>query len=136
MSASEVTCCLSGLAPSDEEVVPDDGNDDNGDIPAGWTRITLVQREPNPRREAISAMKVALVDQALAQVPAKQREEAQFSVELQVDAQFAALEATTPAFFVSEETVYLAPSSRDAQVAAEILKLRGMLGLIEAEGSE
>ena len=127
MSNFGIVCALSGLAPLDSELVG--GDDDNGDIPVGWCRVVLTRREPNPKWEAITAMKAALVEQALTQIPAKQRIDAQFAVELQIEAQFAALEATTAQFLVYEESAYIAPAIRDVQIAAEIVKLRATLGL-------
>lgn len=122
-----IVCALSGLVPLEAELVG--GDDDHSDIPIGWIRVVLTRREPNPKGEAIIAMKAALVEQALTQIPAKQRADAQFAVELQIEAQFAALEANTPPFLIYEELAYIAPAIRDVQIAAEIVKLRATLGL-------
>lgn len=131
MPTDEITCAFSGLVPVEADLSDDDGDD--SDIPAGWVRVTITRREPNPRRVMIAALKAALVERTLGEVPAKQRADAEESIALQIDAQFAALESITPAWLVAEEVAYIAPPARDKQIEAEYQKLRATLGLDPAE---
>ena len=132
-----IYCALSGIAATDEEmdlteIMP---KDDSPGLPPGWMEIKLTVRSGNPRFADIQMVKGALVGQVLAGVPKKDRKEAREGVALQIDAQFAALEARVEnaPTLLDTETLYIAPAERVDGLQDEIGKLFGILG-IEAEG--
>jgi len=125
---TEYVCSLSGVEAEEEELV-EDGDDVLGDMPVGWTRVTFQRRLTNPRWEEIQEAKGALVQIALSQVPEEAREQAGPAVAMQIDAQFAALEANTDRYVVFDETIYVAPPEMDRALAAEFYSVRERLGL-------
>lgn len=128
----EFTCALSGLTPTADEM-PD--NADQDPIPLGWTRVTLERRDPNPEWIELQAVKAALIQQALEQIPEEMRVQAARVVELQIRAQYAALDAQIQKFDTDEVVVYLAPGRRGAEIQKAIDALYDSLG-IEADEDE
>ena len=88
---SDYVCALSGVEADDTELV--EGSDDLGDLPVGWTKITVQRRLLNPRWYEVQQAKGALVEVTLSQLPEEMREQMRPLITVQVDAQFAALEA-------------------------------------------
>jgi hypothetical protein len=125
----DFVCALSGLTPTDAEY-PDDLDQDP--IPTGWTRVTLERRDLNREWVEVQAVKAAMIKQTLEQIPEEVREQAARVVELQIRAQYAALEAQINKFDTDEVTVYLAPGSRGAEIQKAIDALYDSLG-IEAD---
>ena len=128
----EFTCALSGLTPTDAEL-PDESDQDG--IPMGWTRVTLERRDPNPEWLQVQAVKAAVIQQTLEQIPEEVRAQAAGVVEIQIRAQYAALEAQIPKFTSDEVTVHLAPGSRGAEIQKAIDALYENLG-IEADAED
>lgn len=124
---SEYVCTISGVEADDEELV--EGSDDLGDMPVGWTKITLRRRLYNPRWLEVRQAKEALVEVTLSQLPEEAREQMHPLVSIQVDAQFAALEANIEEFVLEEEDVFVAPPESDKALAAEYFEIRDRLGL-------
>lgn len=124
MATSDYVCALSGVEPDDEDLV-----EASDDLPVGWTRITFQRRLPNPRYEEIQQAKAALVEVTLGQIPEEAREQMRPLVAVQVDAQFAALEANTEEWVMDEEVIFVAPPETDAALASEYLELRDRFSL-------
>lgn len=125
---TEYVCSLSGVEAEEEELV-EDGEDSLGDMPVGWTKVTFQRRLTNPRWEEIQEAKEALVQMALTQVPEESREAATPAVSIQIDAQFAALEANTDRYITFDEVIYVSPPEMDRALAAEFYAVRERLGL-------
>lgn len=124
---SDYVCALSGVEADEAELV--DGSDDLGDLPVGWTKITVQRRLLNPRWYEVRQAKEALVEVTLSQLPEEMREQMRPLITVQVDAQFAALEASIEEFVVDEDEVYVAPPESDKALAAEYFDIRDRLGL-------
>lgn len=124
MATSDYVCALSGVEPDDDDLV-----EATDDLPVGWTRITFQRRLPNPRYEEIQQAKAALVEVTLGQIPEEAREQMRPLVAVQVDAQFAALEANTEEWVMDEEVIFVAPPETDAALASEYLELRDRFSL-------
>jgi len=124
---SDYVCALSGVEADDADLV--EGNDDLGDLPVGWTKITVQRRLLNPRWYEVRQAKEALVEVTLAQLPEDVKEQMRPLITVQVDAQFAALEASIEEFVVDEDEVYVAPPESDKALAAEYFDIRDRLGL-------
>jgi hypothetical protein len=125
---TEYVCSLSGVEAEAEDVV-DDAQDSLGDLPVGWTKVTFQRRLMNPRWDEIQQAKDLLVQAALEQIPEEARENAAPVVEIQIDAQFAALEASTDKYIAFDEVVYVAPPELDRALASEFYSVRDRLGL-------
>lgn len=132
---TEYVCSLSGVEPEEEELV-EDADDALGDMPVGWTRVTFQRRLMNPRWEEIQQAKEELVQIALSNIPEASREAATRAVALQIDAQFAALEANTDRYVTFDETIYIAPPEMDRTLATEFYSVRERLGLPVPTGDD
>ena len=133
---TDIICALSGVAATDEELeITEFFNGVNKELPIGWMEVKITLRAPNPRYADIQVVKAALIDNVLAGIPKKQREEAEEAVSIQIDAQFAALEGReeNAPTLVDSETLFVAPSDRIPGLREEIEKLFELLG-IEAQG--
>jgi len=124
---SEYVCALSGVEADENDLV--EGGDDLGDLPVGWTKITVQRRLFNPRWYEVQQAKAALVEVTLAQIPEEAREQMRPLITVQVDAQFAALEASIEEYVVDADEVYVAPPESDKALAAEYFDIRDRLGL-------
>ena len=65
----------------------------------------------------------------LSQLPEEARDQMRPLIAIQVDAQFAALEASVEEFVIDEEEVFVAPPESDKALAAEYFEVRDRLGL-------
>jgi hypothetical protein len=124
---SDYVCALSGVEADEAELV--DGGDDLGDLPVGWTKITVRRRLLNPRWYEVQQAKGALVEVTLSQLPEEMREQMRPLITVQVDAQFAALEASIDEYVIDDDEVYVAPPESDKALAAEYFDIRDRLGL-------
>lgn len=124
---SEYVCTISGVEADEEDLV--EGSDDLGDMPVGWTKITVQRRLYNPRWLEVRQAKEALVEVTLAQLPEEARDQMRPLVSIQVDAQFAALESSIEEFVLDEEEIFVAPPESDKALAAEYFEIRDRLGL-------
>lgn len=132
---TEYVCSLSGVEAEEEELV-DDAEDALGDMPVGWTKVTFQRRLMNPRWEEIQQAKEALVQIALSNIPEESREMATPAVTIQIDAQFASLEANTERYVTFDETIYVSPPEMDRTLAAEFYAVRERLGLPVPTGED
>ena len=126
----DYACALSGLFPTDNELVADEHMDEDlGDLPVGWTEVRLRRRVVNPDYLRIQRVKNTMLQAQLVQEQEKLKEfpdltreqkrslwmETRMTVTLQVEAMFAALEVKTPPFLVDEEMVHIAPATRETE---------------------
>jgi hypothetical protein len=101
-----------------------------GGLPLGWFKITFIRQVMNPKWIAIQQLKEAMTTNVLNQIPkAEDREIQQVAVTLQVEAQFAALEAATPKYLTQEEVVYTAPPEAEEAIRDVFNEIREPLGL-------
>jgi hypothetical protein len=133
---SEYVCALSGNEPDEEEILSPRDSDELGTMPLNWTRVTLERRLLNSRWIEIQQAKGALVEAALSNVPEENHEVVRPMISLQIDAQFAALEANIPQYENFSEVVYIAPPEDDKVLRAEFFAIREKLGLPISEEEE
>jgi hypothetical protein len=133
-------CSLSGVEAPDEDVLPDDLADDLGLLPVGWTRIMIERRLPNQDWSKIQQVKAMLVEAAVQQLPEEQRVmESIQAIQIQIAAQYAALEKEMSPFVNMKEVSFVAPPELDPGLAKEFFEVRDRLGLpipVEDEESE
>lgn len=117
-------CALSGKI---EDPGYTDDSDGLGDLPPGWTKITITRRQVNPKWVHIRQVRDTLVTVTMTQVPPEHRAIQRIAVELQVEAQFFGLEQATPMYLPDiEEEIYLSDSP---DILDEFNEIREMLGL-------
>ena len=133
---SEYVCALSGSEAEEEDILSDREADELGTMPLNWTRVTLERRLYNDRWIEIQQAKAALVEAALANVPEENHEVVRPMIALQIDAQFAALEAGIPKFETFSEAVYIAPPEENKVLREDIFAIRETLGLPISEEHE
>jgi|TARA_R110000751_G_scaffold242845_1_gene343107 hypothetical protein len=138
-----IVCSISGVALNeDDETVLEEMSptDEAPELPVGWTRITLESRSLNPSYEAIQFVKAGLIQQILSQVPPDQHDEHEDAVAIQIDAQYAALEACPEnvATLLNKVEVYVAPPERVPGLDKELEKVFAVFGLevSQREGDE
>lgn len=125
---SDYVCALSGAEANEDDLV-EGADDDLSDLPVGWTKITVQRRLLNPRWLEVQQAKEALVEVTLMQLPEEARDQMRPLITVQVDAQFAALEATIEEYTTDTDEVYVAPPESDKALAAEYFDIRERLGL-------
>lgn len=129
----DLTCALSGVtATEDDYADTDDYVGDHTDLPEGWTKITVTMRRGNPAWEAVQEVKELTAMQLLSQIPDESRTpDVTGAVMLQIEAQFAALEARREyeRTIVDTQTLYVAPAERVEGLDAEITSLCETLGI-------
>ena len=120
----EYECALSGLvAPGGVE----SDTDGLGDLPIGWTKITVQRRRVNPAWMMIQQVKEAMVENVRKQMAPDIWATQGMAVAVQVEAQLHGLENDTPMFVTDvEDVVYLSDS--DA-IEDSVNELREELGL-------
>jgi len=135
MNTDDYICALSGLAPKEDDYV--DGGDELDDLPMGWSRVTIQTRRANPKYELLLAVKSVMRDQLEAQIkediPDEQRNLAKASIELQVDAQFAAIAPEIPPFLIEERITYISDVKKDKELETAWTGILKELDLIEEE---
>lgn len=135
-------CSLSGVEAGEQDVLPDDLADELGLLPVGWTRIVIERRLPNQDWNKIQQVKAMLVEAAVQQLPEDQRvAEAIQAIQIQIAAQYAALEKEMSPFVNMKEVIFVAPPELDPGLAKEFFEVRDRLGLPipqeeEEEGEE
>jgi len=99
------------------------------EIPLGWTKVTIERRIPSYRWEEIQRGKATMVQASLSQLPEEAREVMLPLIALEMDARFAALEASVDEWETITETLFISPPERDALVMSEYNQIRDKLGL-------
>lgn len=121
-------CAMSGETAMAAESDTSDGLDD---LPLGWTRIVLERRVENPDWLAVQTAKSLSLQLAL-QASGPLGEDEVFSqvILMQVEAQYAALEARTPQYLAERDVVYISDSG---DIIDEVNEVREALGLDAVE---
>ena len=133
---STYVCALSGTEAEEDDILSDRDADELGTMPLNWTRVTLERRLYNERWVEIQQAKAALVEASLTNVPEENHEVVRPMIALQIDAQFAALEAGIPKFETFSEVVYIAPPEENKVLREEFFAIREKLGLPISEEDE
>jgi hypothetical protein len=132
MADQQIVCALSGvLATEDDYADTDDYTGEDADLPEGWVKVVVTTRRSNPAWEAVQEVKEITAMNLLGQVPEDARADVEAAVMLQIEAQFAALEAR-PEYartLLDSQTLYIAPSERVNGLSEEITSLCETLGL-------
>ena len=132
MKNSKIECALSGIVPNSEAIEEAETfRTGPSGLPEGWTELRITRRRLNPAWEAVQETKEVTIQQLLAQVEEAVRPQVEPAVVLQIEAQFAALEARPEyAMTLLDETVlYIAPSNEADGLEDEIRKLCTMLDI-------
>jgi hypothetical protein len=122
----EILCAITGMAPSENELE----NAEDG-IPEGWIKLIAERKFINPKWEAIQMVKQGLMQQTLATIPEKDRENQLINVAIQVEAQFALLEDQTDQYFTISEEVLIAPPESNEYVQKAVSDTMTMMGFAE-----
>jgi len=122
----EILCAITGIAPSENELESaEDG------IPEGWIKLIAERKFINPKWEAIQMVKQGLMQQTLATIPEKDRENQLINVAIQVEAQFSLLEDQTDQYFTISEEVLIAPPESNEYVQKAVSDTMTMMGFAE-----
>lgn len=132
----DFVCALSGAECDEDDLITSDVGDGLGDLPVGWTQVTFARRIYNPKYAMIQRAKNALVEAALSQIPEEARDQTRPLISIQIDAQFASLEAQTDEYDTVIETVHISPPEDSKIIAKEYFALRESLGLPMPEDEE
>jgi hypothetical protein len=119
MSVEDYFCAVSGVVPTADVIVEDEG-DDLGDLPLGWLKVTVSRRVLNPKWQLIQKVKQAAVHQLLQQVEEEHREDVQDAVAIQVEAQYAAYEEKVGKYIVDEQVSFITDPELSAPVTKAI----------------
>ena len=120
-------CVLSGLSP---QSIGEDEGDDFADMPNGWLKITVSRRYENPQWQMIQQIKLASVEQMMAQIPSDQiDDEVREAIALQIEAQYVALEERYGRYIVDEQVRFIADPSDNEAIATETKSLFDKLEL-------
>lgn len=135
MASTDVFCAATGALPDDADLPADHPleEDELGDLPVGWTRITLQTRTPNPAWQEIVGVEEAMIAQVVQGLPKAQRKGAVVGVRVQVAAQLAALKAATAPYLIETEVAHIAPGEEGDKALAA---LKATLGLVEGEAAD
>jgi hypothetical protein len=109
------------------------------DLPVGWISVTLQRRAYNPEwidlQETKRAMVQAAVQQLPPQLPPNVMQQQRTMFELQVRAQFLALEAQTPVYLTFTETIHISPPELDSALLEAFNEARSTLGMPPLDSS-
>lgn len=138
----EYACALSGRAPRSHELAVDAPEDDDlGEMPVGWMRITIERRGVNPDWVSIQEAKQRLIggqldSMDLSELTDEQKAWVRHDIALMVSSSVYPLEKDTPKYVTAEEEVYVYPPEADRQVAAVWEGIARLLGLTIGTPSE
>lgn len=130
MEENEFECALSGVTTAGEGGAHPE--DDLEDLPVGWTKVTFERRRYNPEWLAIQQVKSIVKSGFMTTIPEEFRAESEWTVDIQVKAQFYVLEQSTPRYITEVEEVYVSDSS---EVVEPYNEIRDQLGLDPVEFS-
>lgn len=115
-------CALTGLTQEGSDFF----DEEMGDLPVNWTKITIQKRIYNPKWLMIQQVKQMAIQGLLQQLPPELQQSQAWALSLQIEAQFHHLESDTPQFITTEEVAYV---SDGADVREPLNELRDTLGL-------
>lgn len=111
MDEFEYECAVSGLTAESASLDPNSPKDELSDLPVGWTRIRVSRRQINPKWVMIQHTKEKMLQTLIQQTGAKTQID-QITLSLQVEAQMAPLEKSTPMYVEDvDDVVYLSDHS-------------------------
>lgn len=110
-------CAVTGVV-GDAAYAPKD--DALGSTPVGWTEITIKRRMYNPQWLSVQQVKQAALQGVMQQIPAEMQQQQGWMMQLQVEAQFAALEAQIPMYLTTEDTVVVSTEDDASDALDEI----------------
>lgn len=113
MSSEEYECAVTALAESGAPFPPE-GDDELGDLPIGWTQITIRRRQLNPEWVALQQVKAAALEGILIQFPEEIREAQRPLMTIQVRSQFHSLESSINPYLEDVDDVIHVSGSEDA----------------------
>ena len=125
MSIEDYECAISGVT---EEAGDFNDSDNLGDLPLGWTKVTITRRQYNPKYVMIQQTKQTMIESLIQQLGGDEMPDFQkYALSLQVEAQFFGLEDATPMYLPDiEEEVFLSDSP---EILESFNELREGLGL-------
>jgi hypothetical protein len=113
--------------------------DNLGDLPVGWIALTMKRRVYNPEWTALQQTKMAMVQAAEQQLPpnlpAEVTAQQRRMFEVQVKAQFLAMEDRTPPFITFEETIHVSPPETDRELLSAFNTAREAFGMAPLDES-
>lgn len=114
----DIICAFSGIQPKEEEYV--EAQDELGELPVGWSKVTIQTRRENQEWNMLQAVKVAMVQQLETQLGAELKEDerniAKISIRLQVEAQFASLEDRMSQYLIDEQVTFISDISKNDDI--------------------
>jgi len=120
----EYECSVTGVVEEGGRSYDKDGL---GDLPSGWTQITMKRRELNPKWILIQQVKSAMVEGLVQQFPLEIQDVQKYAVSLQVEAQFHGLEEATPMYLLAvDDTVYISDSGEVVESLNDVRELVGL----------
>lgn len=130
----EYECSVAGTTTPAAQYNESDGQ---GDLPVGWTRITITRRQYNPKWVMIQQTKQSMIEGLIHQLGEDLPEFQQYALSLQVEAQFHGLESETPMYLPDvEEVVHLSGSDEILESVNEMRDLIGLEALLPLEPEE
>ena len=116
--SDEYTCALSGRTPDTDQKAPLESSDELEDLPIGWSKVSIQTRVLNPDFVKIQAVKDSIINEFLSNVPDENKDEAKELFQIQVAAQFAALESQISPYLIDERICYISDAT-DSEVVKE-----------------
>ena len=132
------TCSISGTEEEGDSFYESEEKDGLFDLPLGWTAIAIKRRVSNPKYRLLMQMRELLIADMLTRAGKNVTPAQGAAIELQVEAQFAALVKDTPPHITEHEVAFVAPIERSDEMLLEVYnELRTTLGLplLTAEGT-
>ena len=125
MSTEDYECVFSGISAQAGDF---DESDGLGDMPVGWTKVSITRRQYNPKYVMIQQTKTTMIESLIQQLGGEDMPDYQkYAISLQVEAQFVGLEDQTPVFLPDiEEEVFISDTT---EVLESFNELREGLGL-------
>lgn len=137
-ASRKFVCSISGIEEEGDSFYETEEKDGLFDLPLGWTAVAIKRRVSNPKYQLLMQMREVLVANMLTQAGKNVSPAQAAAIELQVEAQFAALLKDTPAHVTEHEVAFIAPVERSDEMLLEVYnELRTTLGLplLSADGS-
>lgn len=124
-------CTVTGLSAEGGEAGP------LNTMPLGWFRVTVERQLLNEKWVHVQQLKQSILENSLKQLPQASDADAQrLGLQIQIDAQYAALEAATPKMIRVATEVYLAPPEQNKDVQDALNVVYEALGLDDAEDDD
>jgi hypothetical protein len=131
MMMEEYECSVAGTTAPAAQYNESDGQ---GDLPVGWTRVTITRRQYNPKWVMIQQTKQSMIEGLIHQLGEDLPQFQQYALSLQVEAQFHGLESETPMYLPDvEEVVHLSGSDEILDSVNEMRELIGLEPLLPTE---